>query len=64
VTGRQLRARVLREEARAMGLDLDDLIAADPPGSVAFPTVRSHLEAIAPTFTRRRPPPTGPTGVS
>lgn len=51
MTGRQLRARVLLEEARALGLDLDDLIAADTSGSVAFPTVRSYLDAIAPTFT-------------
>lgn len=51
MTGRQVRARVLLEEARALGLDLDDLIAADPTRLVPFPTVRSYLEAITPTFT-------------
>lgn len=57
MTGRQLRARVLLEEARVLGLDLADLIAPDTTGSVAFPTVRSYLEAIAPTFI----PPTAAT---
>lgn len=51
MTGRQLRARVLLEEARALGLDLEDLVAADTHASDPFPTVRSYLEAIAPTFT-------------
>lgn len=50
MTGRQIGARVPLKEPRILG-DLDYLIAADSTGAVAFPTVRSYLEAIAPTFT-------------
>lgn len=62
MTGRELRARVLLEEARVLGLDLADLIAADPSGAVAFPTVRSSTRSPR-RSPRRQPPPTGPIGV-
>lgn len=48
---RQLRARVMLEEARVLGLDLADLIAADTIAAAQLPTVSSYLETIAPTFT-------------
>jgi integrase len=51
VTGSPLRARVFLEEARALGLDLADLIAADTAGPNRIPTARAYIEAIAPTFT-------------
>jgi hypothetical protein len=39
------------EEARVLGLDLADLIAADTIAATQLPTVSSYLETIAPTFT-------------
>jgi integrase/recombinase XerC len=51
VTGSPLRARMLLEEAHALGLDLADLIAADTVGAARMPTVRAYIEAIAPTFS-------------
>lgn len=51
MTGSQLRARVLLAEARALGLDLADLIAADSAEAARIPTVGSFIETIAPTFT-------------
>lgn len=51
MTGRNLRARVLLEEARALGLDLSDLIAAGSTGAGDLPTVASYLATVEPTFT-------------
>lgn len=51
MSARALRARVLLEEARVLGVDLADLIAADVAGSSRLPTVADYIEAIAPTFT-------------
>ena len=51
MTDRPLRARLLLEEAHALGLDLADLIAADIVGGARIPTVRAYVEAIAATFT-------------
>ena len=51
MTDLQLRARVLLGEARALGLDLADLIAADTQGETHRPTVRAYIDTIAPTFT-------------
>ena len=46
---RQLRARLLLEEARALGIDLDDLVATAT--GVAKPiTVAAWIDEIAPTF--------------
>jgi integrase len=42
---------MLLEEARALGLDLADLIAADTAGAHRMPNVRTYIEVIAPTFT-------------
>jgi hypothetical protein len=42
---------VLLEEARALGVDLVDLIAADVADPARLPTVAAYIEAIAPTFT-------------
>ena len=50
MSGSPLRARMLLEEAHALGLDLADLIAADT-GPNRMPTVRAYIEVIAPTFT-------------
>ena len=47
---RQLRARIVLDEARALGLDLADLIAADAAGA-ELPTVSSYIDEIAQTFT-------------
>ncbi len=47
---RQLRARLLLEETRAMGTDLDDLVAT--AAGVAKPvTVAAWIDEIAPTFS-------------
>ncbi|HEX9683441.1 MAG TPA: site-specific integrase [Acidimicrobiales bacterium] len=46
---RQLRARVLLEEARALGLDVDDLVAA-ATGEAKPVTVAAWIDEIAPTF--------------
>lgn len=43
---RQLRARIVLDEARALGLDLADLIAADTTGG-ELPTVSSYIAEIA-----------------
>ena len=50
---RQLRARIVLDEARALGLDLADLIAADAADAagVELPTVSSYIAEIAPTFS-------------
>ena len=47
---RQLRARIVLDEARALGLGLADLIAADIAGA-ELPTVGSYIAEIAPTFS-------------
>ena len=51
MTDLQLRARVILSEARVLGLDLADLIAADTDGETHRPTVGAYIETIAPTFT-------------
>lgn len=53
---RQLRARVLLEEARALGLDVDDLVAAATREAKPI-TVAAWIDEIAPTFS----PSTGAT---
>jgi integrase len=50
MTDRQLRARILLEEAHALGIELDDLLAAART-TTAIPTVAAYLDTIAPTFT-------------
>ena len=47
----QLRARLLLEEAHALGIDLADLIAADTTCAARISTVTNYIETIAPTFT-------------
>jgi len=47
---RQLRARLLLEEARALGLDVADLVAA-ATGEPKPVTVAAWIDEIAPTFT-------------
>ena len=49
---RLVRARIVLDEARALGLDLADLIAADAAGA-ELPTMSSYIAEIAPTFTAR-----------
>lgn len=49
----RLRARVLLEEAHALGIDLADLIAADTTSVARIPTLADYLESVAPTFTAR-----------
>ena len=51
MSDRQLRARVLLEEAHALGLDLADLIAAGTAHGERIPTLRAYIDAVAPTFT-------------
>lgn len=51
MTRTQLRARVLLEEARALGIGMADLIAADTAEATPIPTVGSFIETVAPTFT-------------
>ena len=46
---RQLRARIVLEEARALGIDLDDLVAA-ATGENRPITVAAWIDEIAPTF--------------
>jgi len=48
---RQLRARIVLDEARALGIDLDDLIAA-ATGDHRPITVAAWIDQIAPTFSR------------
>jgi hypothetical protein len=53
-TLRRLRARILLDEAAALGLDLTDLIAAAEPGTDVtsrVPAVADHVDTIAATFT-------------
>jgi integrase/recombinase XerC len=50
VTATFLRARVLLEEARALGLDVADLVAA-ADAVVAVPTLGQFVDEIVPTFT-------------
>jgi integrase len=47
---RQLRARIVLEEARALGIDLDDLVAA-ATGEHRPITVTAWIDQIAPTFS-------------
>lgn len=47
----QLRARVVLEEAHALGIDLVDLIAAGTTSAARIPTVAAYLRTIMPTFT-------------
>lgn len=47
---RQLRARVLLEEARALGIDVDDLVAA-ATGDTKPITLAGWINEIAPTFS-------------
>jgi integrase/recombinase XerC len=47
VTGSPLRARMLLQEAHALGLDLADLIAADTGGPNRIPTVRAYIATAA-----------------
>ena len=49
MTDRLLRARILLEEAHALGLDLEDLIAADT-AATRMPAIASYIETISPTF--------------
>lgn len=51
MTGSQLRARMLLDEARALGIGLADLIAAETFEAAQVPTVGSFIETIAATFT-------------
>jgi len=51
VSDPQLRARVLLEEARVLGIGLADLIAADTTGAARLPTLADYLASVAPTFT-------------
>ncbi len=51
MTDRQLRARVLLEEAKALGIDLGDLLAAAGTATAAMPAVASYVASIASTFT-------------
>jgi integrase len=51
VIDRRLRATVLLTEAAAMGLGLEDLIAAHTTPFSPAPTLADHLEGIAPTFS-------------
>lgn len=53
-TQRRLRARILLDEATALGLDLADLIAVahtDPGAAGSIPTLADHVETVAGTFT-------------
>jgi integrase len=49
VNTRTLRARIVLDEARALGIDLADLIAADR--AAALPTLGAYLDEIAVTFS-------------
>ncbi len=51
MNGLQLRARMVLEEARSLGLGLADLIAADTTGAARIPTVGAYIETIAPAFS-------------
>lgn len=50
MNSRTLRARIVLDEARALGIDLADLIAADGT-TAALPTLGAYLDEIAVTFT-------------
>lgn len=47
---RTVRARIVLDEARTLGIDLADLIAAEHSGA-ALPTLAGYLDEIAATFT-------------
>jgi hypothetical protein len=52
---RFVRARVLVAEATALGLTIEDLVAASsqaPRASSAVPTVAEYLAVVSPTFTK------------
>jgi integrase len=51
VIDRRLRATVLLAEAAALGLGLEDLIAAHTAPSAPSPTLADHVEAVAATFS-------------
>lgn len=51
MTDRRLRARILLEEARALGVELDDLLDAAHVSAASLPTVQWYLDSIASTFT-------------
>lgn len=51
MSDRSLRARMLLEEARVLGVDLSDLIAADTADTARLPTVAAFVDTIAATFT-------------
>jgi hypothetical protein len=65
---RILRARVLIAEAEALGVSLDDLLAAAattlPDRSAPVPTVAQYLAVIRPPSRRAPSRPTTPTGAS
>jgi integrase len=48
---RQVRARVLLDEARALGVSLADLIAVSSDTAPRVPTVAEFVDTITPTFT-------------
>jgi len=50
VIDRRLRATVVLAEAAALGLELEDLIAAHTVTCLPAPTLADHIAAIAPTF--------------
>lgn len=50
MNSRTMRARIVLDEARSLGIDLSDLIAADAAGP-ALPTLAAYLDEIAVTFT-------------
>ena len=54
MTDRALRARVLLAEAAALGITIEDLVAAAgeiPPVPAAGPTVAAYVEALESTFS-------------
>ena len=51
MTDWQLRPAVLLTEAAALGLQLEDLIAAHNAPCPPAPTLAEHIDALAPTFS-------------
>jgi hypothetical protein len=51
VIDRRLRAAVLLTEAAALGVGLEDLIAADTISCAPAPTLADQVDAVAPTFS-------------
>ena len=51
MTDRRLRATVVLAEAAALGLGLEDLIAAHTAPGAPAPTLAAHVETAAPTFS-------------